>query len=139
MSSASRITIGTIYGSSSGAFNLPDYRAQFMRGQNLGRKKSGDPDVTHRTGKPDAKDNVGTTQDAMVQLHQHYYKLATAATLSKGSAAAGPTVDPTEPTIGDPVRLARGSPCADIAVACFDELARDRLGPNATRSISTRS
>ena len=69
-----------------------------MRGQNLGRKEGGDPDVKHRTGKPDANDNVGTTQDAMVQLHQHYYKLATAATLSKGSAAAGPTVDPTEPT-----------------------------------------
>ena len=91
--------IGTIYGSGSSAFNLPDYRAQFMRGQNLGRKDGGDPDVAYRTGQQDNKeDNVGTTQGAMVQTHQHNYLQSKTATPAKGSPAAGPPTAKTATT-----------------------------------------
>jgi microcystin-dependent protein len=65
--------IGTIYGDGDGSttFNLPDYRGQFLRGQDSGAGI--DPDAADRTDRGDGTlgDQVGTKQEHMYGEHNH--------------------------------------------------------------------
>ena len=65
--------IGTTYGAGDGSttFNLPDYRGQFMRGQDAGAGV--DPNAGARTDRGDGTggDNVGTKQVDDLKSHQH--------------------------------------------------------------------
>lgn len=83
---------GSVDGSSNqakGFFNLPDYRGQFLRGQNLQRESNGtpfDPGVGDRVdaaGKGPG-DAPGTTEDMMVQSHSHAYLQAQIAAAGAG-------------------------------------------------------
>lgn len=72
--------IGKIYGTSTEngntQFVLPDYQGQFLRG--LLPKETANPSNEARTkaSGPDAKENgVGSTQENMVQMHEHQYQM----------------------------------------------------------------
>jgi len=66
-------SLGTAYGVGDGSttFNLPDYRGEFLRGQDIGA--GNDPDAAARTDRGDGTtgDNVGTRQAGEVNSHQH--------------------------------------------------------------------
>ena len=65
--------IGTTYGNGDGSttFNLPDYRGEFLRGQDAGALN--DPDAATRTDRGDGTtgDNVGTKQADEFASHGH--------------------------------------------------------------------
>lgn len=65
--------ISTNYGVGDGSttFNLPDYRGQFLRGQNLG--SGNDPDASARTDRGDGTigDEIGTKQSFALEDHEH--------------------------------------------------------------------
>ena len=77
--------IGTTYGAGDGSttFNLPDYRGQFLRGQDGGA--GADPDAASRTDRGDGTtgDAVGTKQAAATASHTH--SAGTLATASDGA------------------------------------------------------
>ncbi len=69
-------SIGYIYGGqiNSGAFSVPDYRSYFLRGLLPGN--SGMPaneDRQKAAGDQATQDGVGSTQENMVQMHEHGY------------------------------------------------------------------
>lgn len=72
--------LGYTYGGSGSSFRLPDYRGEFLRGQNRGAGR--DPDAGSRLNRGDGTtgDNVGTRQDSQYASHTH--------SASTGSAGA---------------------------------------------------
>jgi hypothetical protein len=79
-----------------GSFCVPDYRGQFLRG--VATEDSQDPGLKERTPPVGGSyGTVGSTQEPMVQMHQHYYQaLADAIAGEAGSGAGAPS--PTTPT-----------------------------------------
>ena len=65
--------LGVFYGNGNGTttFNLPDYRGEFLRGQDAG--KGSDPDAAGRTDRGDgpAGDNLGSRQVDEHEQHNH--------------------------------------------------------------------
>src|SRR5262249_31623844 len=91
--------IGYLYGGSGGVFNLPDYRGRFFRGTASTTEQ--DPGLEDR--KPPQggnKSTVGSTQDYMVQLHEHQYNFFEgAAVAQEGSQAYLPAASAEDTTL----------------------------------------
>ncbi len=95
--------LGYAYGGAGANFNVPDYRGQFLRGQDQGAGV--DPDAGARTDRGDGTtgDNPGTRQgdgvDAPSFPHTHLYLGVAAGPLAGGGGFAG-VMTPTGPAIG---------------------------------------
>ena len=65
--------IGTIYGTGTGTFKLPDYRGRFLRAFDSTANR--DPDRLLRGNRGDGLtgNNIGTTQESAFEQHSHYY------------------------------------------------------------------
>ena len=76
--------IGTTYGTGDGSttFNLPDYRGQFLRGQDDG--EGVDPDAASRTDRGDGTtgDVVGSKQGHALQNHNHKAQIEATGSIS---------------------------------------------------------
>ena len=96
--------LGYAYGGAGLNFTLPDYRGEFIRGQDAGRGL--DPDAAGRTNRGDGTtgDNPGTKQPEDINAgtpapHTHLYLGVTGGGLSGGGGFAG-GLTPTGPAVG---------------------------------------
>jgi microcystin-dependent protein len=64
--------IGNLYGGFNGSFYVPDYRGYFLRG--LAVNAGQDPGFANRIRLPNGENaGVGSTQQGMIQQHEHLY------------------------------------------------------------------
>lgn len=85
--------IGYFYGGQDGQFQLPDYRGYFLRGLALNSQQ--DPGFNERTAVGQGtSDGVGSTQDCMVQTHEHKYTDYPNQGTPAGSQGGSPTSQP---------------------------------------------
>lgn len=96
--------LGYAYGGAGANFTLPDYRGEFLRGQDKGRGL--DPQAGSRTNRGDGTtgDNPGTNQPedvlaTAIGAHTHLYQGVTGGPLSGGGGFAG-GLTPTGPAAG---------------------------------------
>ena len=87
--------IGTTYGNGDGSttFNLPDYRGEFLRGQDDGALN--DLEAANRTDRGDGTtgDQVGTKQAEMVGPHLHAFQFTNLGSASGGNNVMRQTAD----------------------------------------------
>lgn len=109
--------IGYKYGGSGASFNLPDYRGEFLRGDEYGRGT--DPDVGSRTDRGDGTTGgeVGTKQGGQVQSHAH--------SASSGAAGAHTHTTNGHSTFTFPVQV--GGPLATFLVGVGNNTAGHTL------------
>ena len=80
--------LGTLYGGSDGAFNIPDYRGSFLRGADQG--SGNDPDAVARTPPGGGTSSgVGSRQHSALQDHAHSYEAVVSQSGGESGAAPG--------------------------------------------------
>jgi len=93
-------SLGTAYGVGDGSttFNLPDYRGEFLRGQDIGA--GNDPDAAARTDRGDGVtgDFVGTKQSDDFETHTHSYVEHATINGASGSSVRGNDLSPNQIT-----------------------------------------